>query len=86
MLSWFLRMPGWVVILVGLAGFPVAYYEAERVEAGAQMSIVLLPFYKLAGKWGVFGVLSFGALLLIAIGVAKLKARRQAQPAPPTPR
>jgi hypothetical protein len=82
-LSWLLRMPGWVWILLGLAGFPVAYYEAERIEAGKRMSIVLVPFYELGGRWAVFGALSAGALVMVAIGVLKYKHRRKPQPTPP---
>ena len=37
------------------------------------LRIVLVPFYKLGGKWGVFGVLCFGALALVGIGVLKHK-------------
>ena len=73
MLSWLLRLPGWVFIVLGLAGFPVAYYEAMRVEAGARISLVMVPFYELGGKWAVFGAMSFGALVLIGIGVLKYK-------------
>ena len=82
-LSWLLRMPAWVFILLGLAGFPVAYYEAEGIEAGKRMSLVLVPFYELGGKWAVFGALSAGAAVLIAIGVLKHKYRHKPQPTPP---
>jgi hypothetical protein len=75
------KVPGWVFIVLGLGPIIGAYPYAQEVRHGGRIKVVLLPFYWLGGKWGVFGALLAMGLLFVAIGVRRyLRAFRQ----PPT--
>src|SRR5262245_8000586 len=63
------KVPGWVFILLGLGPIIGAYPYAEQVRHGGRIKAVLLPFYWLGGKWGVFAGLLLIGLLFVAIGV-----------------
>lgn len=65
------KVPGWVFILLGLGPIIGAYPYAEEVRRGGRIKVVLLPFYWLGGKWGVFGGLLLIGLLFVAIGVRR---------------
>ena len=75
------KVPGWVFIVLGLGPIIGAYPYAQEVRHGGRIKVVLLPFYWLGGKWGVFGALLAMGLLFVAIGARRyLHAFRQ----PPT--
>jgi hypothetical protein len=72
------KVPGWVFILLGLGAIIVAYPYAQDVRRGGRIKVVLLPFYWLGGKWGVFGGLVAIGVLFVAMGVRRyLRAFRQ---------
>jgi len=72
------KVPGWVFILLGLGGIAGAYPYSQEVRHGGRIKVVLLPFYWLGGKWGVFGGMLAMGLLFVAIGVRRyLRAFRQ---------
>jgi len=72
------KVPGWIFILLGLGGIVGAYPYSQEVRHGGRIKVVLLPFYWLGGKWGVFGGLLAMGLLFVAIGVRRyLRAFRQ---------
>jgi hypothetical protein len=72
------KVPGWVFILLGLGPIIGAYPYAQEARPGARIKVVLLPFYWLGGKWGVFCGLLLIGLLFVAIGVRRyLYAFRQ---------
>jgi hypothetical protein len=65
------KIPGWVFILLGLGPIIAAYPYAQEVRPGRRIKVVLLPFYWIGGKWGVFVGLLLLGLLFVVIGVRR---------------
>lgn len=56
----------------------VAYFyigHAEHTDGSITLPVIIVPVYKLLGKWGIVGILAVGGILSLVMGVHDLRKK-----------
>lgn len=74
--KWWQSMLAAVFLIGGGIWLFKIFNDLEQKGGSIRMNVVIIGIYKMLGKWGVLGVMVFGGIVALIIGIRQLVASR----------